>query len=132
MFTVLQCKGAGLTPNLQLGGSGHLISEFPSPRTVAFSTASETALPLRMFHPPSQPLVNPAYSSAFGAVECPLLDCFFVWFFPQGLVSKGGPTSSHATAGIALGFIRTHKHPHHNKVMQSLGGEILHITNLFK
>jgi len=40
----------------------------------------------------------------------------FVWALPFDLSGMGGPTSSYATAGIALRITESHKTPHHYKV----------------
>jgi hypothetical protein len=39
-----------------------------------------------------------------------------VWYLPFDLSGLGGPTSSYATAGIALWVIGTHKPHHHDQV----------------
>jgi hypothetical protein len=40
----------------------------------------------------------------------------FVWALPFDLSDMGDPTSSYATAGIALRVTESHKPPHHCKV----------------
>ena len=45
-----------------------------------------------------------------------VLVSLFVWRLPFNLSSKGGPTSSYATAGIALRVTGVLKPPHHDKV----------------
>jgi hypothetical protein len=45
----------------------------------------------------------------------------FVWLLPVDLSGKGDPTSSYATAGIALQVKEARKLPHHDKVETPLG-----------
>jgi hypothetical protein len=46
----------------------------------------------------------------------------FVWLLPLDLTGKGGPTSSYATAGIALRVSGALKPHHHDKVEIPLVG----------
>jgi hypothetical protein len=48
----------------------------------------------------------------------------FVWLQPLDLIGKGGPTSSYATAGIALRVSGALKLQHHDKVEIPLVGYI--------
>jgi len=53
----------------------------------------------------------------------------FVWALPFDLSGMGGPTSSYATAGIALRVTESHKPPHHYKVETPSGETIsVHCT----
>jgi hypothetical protein len=47
----------------------------------------------------------------------------FVWFLPLDLSDMGGPTSSYATAGIALRVSGALKPHHHDKVETPLVGQ---------
>jgi len=52
----------------------------------------------------------------------------FVWALPFDLSGMGGPTSSYATAGIALLVTESHKPPHHHyKVETPCGEEVNHL-----
>jgi hypothetical protein len=51
-----------------------------------------------------------------------------VWYLPFDLSGLGGPTSSYATAGIALWVIGTHKPHHHDQVEAPSVGIYMHIT----
>jgi hypothetical protein len=53
----------------------------------------------------------------------------FVWHLPFDLFGLGGPTSSYATADIALRVIGAHK-PHHHKV-ETHGGDVSINTLIF-
>jgi hypothetical protein len=46
----------------------------------------------------------------------------FVWNFTLDLSGLGDPASRYSTAGLALGFIGTHKPQHHDKVETPLVG----------
>jgi hypothetical protein len=52
----------------------------------------------------------------------------FVWIITFDLAGMGDPTSSYATAGIALRIIRPRKPHHYVKLWISTGGEDLAIT----
>jgi len=60
----------------------------------------------------------------------------FVWVFSFDLSDKGGPTSSHATAGIPLWIIAPRKPPYPAKdafvKLEILLGTSLHGTAMFR
>jgi hypothetical protein len=49
----------------------------------------------------------------------------FVWLLPLDLSATGGPTSSYATAGIALRISGALKPHHHDKVETPAVGDIV-------
>ena len=97
----------GCWPNIhpQLGGPGHLIQ---SPRSVAFTTALESDLPMRSYF---RQLRHSQGLLRWNCHWSPLLEYFF-WLLPSDLSNKGDHTSSCATVGIAQRIIGIHKFHH--------------------
>ena len=58
----------------------------------------------------------------------------FVWALPFDLSGMGGPTSSYATAGIALRVTESHKPPtpHHHYKVETPSGEQLVFSEVNK